>query len=94
MKRIQLLYKTKLNLSIEKIYFEVNSKYLKKYYEIIIQKYWKEFLYRLNNTEQSLLDKKIIFKYNSETTFFDLFKYLNLIYLDIISNFEESDIKK
>lgn len=61
---------------------------------VVVHKCWKGYIYRLNGNEKKQLSRKIIFEYDAKTTLLDLFKYLNLVYRDIILNFEELDIKK
>lgn len=61
---------------------------------IVIHKYWKTFTYRLNKKEQNKLSEKVIFQYDSTTTLYDLFKYLNTVYEDIILNFEDINLNK
>ena len=62
--------------------------------EIRVHNIWKKFISRLSEEEQKKLNRKVIFQYDSKTTLFDLFKYLNSEYEDIIINFEKSDIRK
>lgn len=62
--------------------------------DIVIHKYWKTFTYRLNKKEQNKLSEKVTFQYDSTTTLYDLFKYLNTVYEDIILNFENINLNK
>ena len=62
--------------------------------DIVIHKYWKTFIYRLNKREQDKLSEKVIFQYDSTTTLYDLFKYLNIVYEEIILNFENINLNK
>ena len=56
--------------------------------DIVIHKYWKSFLYRLSKKERIILSRKVEFYYDEDTTFEELFIYLNDVYRDIIINFE------
>lgn len=62
--------------------------------DIIINDAWKRYNYRLDDNERELLNKKITFTYDKETTLYDLFKYINELYEQLICDFEKINVKK
>ena len=65
-----------------------------KQIKVKVNEYWKNFTYKLNSKQQDILSSNIFFEYDSKTTLFDFFKYLNSVFFDIIINFEQLDYKE
>ena len=62
--------------------------------KVKVNEYWKHYIPQLNSKQQEILSSDIFFEYDSKTTLFDFFKYLNSIFFDIIINFEQLDYKE
>lgn len=62
--------------------------------QIKIDNSWKNFKYNLDKNQQKKMFEKITFKYDYNTTLYDLFMHLNIIYKDIILKFENNNENK
>lgn len=62
--------------------------------QIKINNSWKNFKHNLDKNQQKKLFEKITFKYDYNTTVYDLFMHLNIIYKDIILKFENNNENK